>query len=82
MQVTIDVSMYPNREDFIPPIKGFIEKINRYPALEIQTFPTSTVVQGEYQAAMQAVQDTIAACREEFGMAVYVLKVIPGYEAL
>jgi hypothetical protein len=31
---------------------------------------------------MQAVQDTIAACREEFGMAIYVLKVIPGYEAL
>jgi hypothetical protein len=30
---------------------------------------------------MQAVQDTIAACREEFDMAVYVLKVIPGYEA-
>tara|TARA_R110000782_G_scaffold193067_2_gene282664 strand:- start:280 stop:528 length:249 start_codon:yes stop_codon:yes gene_type:complete len=82
MQVTIDVSMYPNREDFIPPIKAFIEKINRYPGLKVQTFPTSTVVQGEYQAAMQAVQDTIAACREEFGMAIYVLKVIPGYEAL
>ena len=30
MQVTIDVSMYPNKEDFIPPIKGFIEKINTY----------------------------------------------------
>jgi uncharacterized protein YqgV (UPF0045/DUF77 family) len=82
MQVTIDVSMYPNRKDFIPPIRGFIEKINRYSGLEVQTFPISTVVQGEYQAAMQAVQDTIAACREEFGMAVYVLKVIPGYEAL
>ena len=44
MQVTIDVSMYPNREDFIPPIKAFIEKINRYPGLKVQTFPTSTVV--------------------------------------
>ena len=28
MQVTIDISMYPNREEFIPPIDGFIEKIN------------------------------------------------------
>ena len=82
MLVTIDVSMYPNREDFIPPIDGFIEKINRYQDLTIKTFPTSTVVQGEYDWAMQAVQETIAACREEFGMAVYVLKVIPGYEAL
>ncbi|WP_461482512.1 hypothetical protein [Porticoccus sp.] len=82
MLVTIDVSMYPNREDFITPIKGFIDRINRYPGLQVQTFPTSTVVQGEYEEAMRAVQETIAACREEFGMAVYVLKVIPGYEAL
>ena len=28
MEVTIDISMYPNREDFLPPIDGFIDKIN------------------------------------------------------
>jgi uncharacterized protein YqgV (UPF0045/DUF77 family) len=82
MQVTIDISMYPNREDFIPPIDGFIYKINQFSDLNITTFPTSTVVQGEYDHAMQAVQKTIAACYKEFNMAVYVMKVIPGYEAL
>jgi uncharacterized protein YqgV (UPF0045/DUF77 family) len=82
MQVTIDISMYPNREDFIPPIKGFIEKINLYDNLKITTFPTSTVVQGEYSYAMEAVQKTIEACYKEFNMAIYVVKVIPGYEAL
>jgi uncharacterized protein YqgV (UPF0045/DUF77 family) len=82
MQVTIDISMYPNREDFIPPIDGFIHKINQFSDLNITTFPTSTVVQGEYSHAMQAVQKTIAACYKEFNMAVYVMKVIPGYEAL
>ena len=82
MQVTIDVSMYPNREEFIPPIDGFIERINQFDQLKITTFPTSTVVQGEYAHAMQAVQKTIADCYKEFNMAVYVMKVIPGYEAL
>lgn len=82
MQVTIDISMYPNREDFIPPIKAFIEKINHVDNLKITTFPTSTVVQGDYDHAMQAVQKTIQDCYEEFNMAVYVMKVIPGYEAL
>ena len=46
MQVTIDISMYPNREDFIPPIQVFIEKINQFDNLKVTTFPTSTMVQG------------------------------------
>ena len=82
MQVTIDISMYPNKEDFIPPIKGFIKTINTYSNLKITTFPTSTVVQGEYHHAMNSVKETILVCQKEFNNAVYVIKVIPGYEAL
>ncbi|NNE69214.1 MAG: hypothetical protein HKN29_02495 [Rhodothermales bacterium] len=82
MILTADVSMYPNREAFIPPIDGFIERINRYPGLTVKTFPTSTVVQGEASAVHHALQEVMAACFEEYGMAVYVVKFIPGYEAL
>jgi hypothetical protein len=53
--------MYSNREDFIPPIQGFIERINQFDNLKITIFPASTVVQGEYGHATGAVQDTIAA---------------------
>ena len=60
MEVTIDISMYPNREEFIPPIDGFIERINQFDDLKITTFPTSTVVQGEYNHAMQAVQAPVS----------------------
>ena len=82
MQVTIDVSMYPNKEDFITPIKGFIKEINKYNDLKIITFPTSTVIQGEYDHAMDSVKKTIAACHKKFSNAVYVIKVIPNYNAL
>jgi uncharacterized protein YqgV (UPF0045/DUF77 family) len=82
MQVTIDISMYPMKEDFIPPIKGFIKTINTYSNLKIKTFPTSTVVQGEYHHAMNSVKETILVCQKDFNNAVYVIKVIPGYEAL
>ena len=82
MQVTIDVSMYPNKEDFIPPIKCFIKTINTYNNLKITTFPTSTVVQGEYHHAMNSVKETILICQQEFDNAVYVMKVIPNYKAL
>ena len=82
MQVTIDISMYPKKEDFIPPIKGFIKTINTYSNLKITTFPTSTVVQGEYHHAMNSVKETILVCQQEFNAAVYVMKVIPNYKAL
>ena len=82
MQVTIDVSMYPNKQDFIPPIKGFIQKINTFTNLKITTFPTSTVVQGEYHHAMNSVKETILVCQQKFDNAVYVMKVIPNYKAL
>ena len=82
IQVTIDISMYPNKEDFIPPINGFIRIINTYSNLKIMTFPTSTVIQGEYHHAMNSVKETILACQKEFNNAVYVMKVIPNYEAL
>jgi len=82
MQVSIDISMYPNKEDFIPPIKGFIKKINTYKNLKICTFPTSIVVQGEYEYAMNSVKEAISACHKEFNNAVYVIKVIPDYKAL
>jgi len=82
MELTIDISMYPNQENFVVPIDGFIEKINKYSDLKTKTFPASTVVQGEYSYAMKAVQETILSCYKEFGMAVYVVKYIPAYEAL
>ena len=82
MIVTIDISMYPNREEFVEPIKGFIEIINTFPEIKIKTFPTSTVIQGEYAYAMKAVQDAISEAHNKYDKAVYVMKVIPDYETL
>ncbi len=82
MQLTADISMYPQREDFIPPIDGFIERIEQYDGLKIKRTPTSTIVQGEYDYTVKAVQETMAACQQTYGLAVYVVKFIPGYEAL
>jgi len=82
IHVSIDISMYPNQEDFIPPIKGFIKEINKYKDLKIITFPTSTVVQGDYDHAMDSIKQTIASCHKRFNNAVYIIKVIPDYKAL
>ena len=81
MQVTIDISRYPNREDQIRINVLLIELIN-FTDLKISTFPTSTVAQGEYNHAMQAVQKPLlSATRNIIGLS-YVEKIIPDYKAL
>ena len=81
LQVTIDISMYPIKKEFIKPIKSFIQKINTYKNLKITTYPTCTVVQGEFKHAMQSVKDCILACNKDC-RSIYVMKVITGYKAL
>ena len=82
MIVTIDISMYPNKDEFIEPINGFINIINTFPEIKVNTFPTSTGIQGEYAYTMKAAQDAISQAHNKYNKAVYVMKVIPDYEAL
>ena len=82
MIVTIDISMYPNKDEFIGPINGFIKILNAFPEIKVQTFPTSTIIQGEYAYTMKAAQDAIFEAHTKYDKAVYVMKVIPDYEAL
>ena len=67
--------MYP-LEKFIEPIKGFIEIINTFPEIKIKTFPTSTVIQGEYAYTMKAAQDAISEAHVKYDKAVFVMKII------
>ncbi|MAZ86424.1 MAG: hypothetical protein CL693_02175 [Cellvibrionaceae bacterium] len=81
MQVSIDISLYPNQQDFIPPIKDFIEQLNHHTDVDIQTFPTSTIVIGDFDRVMDILKIEIKAYREKHGMGVFVTKILPGYEA-
>jgi len=81
MKMTAEISMYPLREDFIPPIDAVIEKLNSFGDLEVRTFATATTLVGEYKAVMDAIGSTIAWSHEQFGTAVFVTKLIPGYDA-
>jgi len=81
MQVSIDISLYPNQQDFIPPIKGFIEQLNQYTDIDVQTFPTATIVIGDFDRVMDILKTEIKAYREKHGMGVFVTKILPGYEA-
>ena len=70
MIVTIDLSLYPNKEEFIPPIDGFIDIINTYKEIKLITDSTSTVIEGDYEYAMNALKETIAETNKKYVLAV------------
>lgn len=81
MIMTVEISMYPIRDDYLQPIKDFIAKLNLYLDLIVVTTPTSTRIQGEYTQVMKALTDAMAASYESYGTSVFVTKFLPGYEA-
>lgn len=82
MRTTLEITLYPNQKDFLPPIKSLIERLNQYPDIEVQTFPTATIVCGEHNAVMDLLKHETALQRQQFGMGPVVVKVLAGYDAL
>lgn len=79
MILTVEISMYPFQQDYKEPILGFIERLNGFADLRVQTFATATLVTGEFGHVMQVLGDMLRWSCEQYGKAVYVTKFIPGF---
>lgn len=75
MNTSVEISYYPLKEDFIPPIKSFIDRLNQYDGLVISTNGMSTQVFGPFYKVMQAITDEIYKSFE-LPHSVFILKVI------
>jgi len=75
MNISIDISYYPLKEEFIPPIKSFIERLHRYEGLVVKTNGMSTQVFGEYFEVMKAITNEIHKSFE-LPHSVFILKII------
>ena len=78
MRTAIEISLYPLDADYVPPIKDFIERLNRHSGLTVVTNAMSTQVAGGHDLVFAALaQET----RTTFGAdrrAVFVMKVLGG----
>jgi uncharacterized protein YqgV (UPF0045/DUF77 family) len=75
MKTSVEISYYPLDQEFIPPIKDFIERINKYDGLIAKTNGMSTQVFGDYDLVMEALTHEI---KQSFRNphSVFVMKVI------
>ncbi|KPV96576.1 hypothetical protein AN214_01397 [Pseudoalteromonas sp. P1-9] len=78
MKLSVEISKYPLHQDYIPFIKGFIDRLNENANLEVITNTMSTQVFGDYDEVMNAVTSEIKRSHQEFGKAIFVCKFIGG----
>jgi uncharacterized protein YqgV (UPF0045/DUF77 family) len=75
MNASVEISYYPLNVEYIPPIKGFIERMNQYEDLRVRTNGMSTQVFGEFTTVMQALTSEIEKSFE-LPHSVFVMKII------
>ena len=78
MRNAVDISLYPLNADYVPPIKDFIERLNRHAGLDVATNAMSTQVAGEHAAVFAALAAETRTTFAGGDRAVFVLKVLGG----
>ena len=81
MIMTAEITMYPFHEEFKSRIKAYIRKLAASENLKVTTYPTCTVLIGEYDPVMDVLKESIAWSHAELGKSVFITKFLPGYEA-
>lgn len=77
-RLVVEISLYPLAEQYIVPIKGFIERLNTYSDLKVKTCETSTIVAGDYVQVMQVLQKEMQLTHQQVGQAIFVCKFLNG----
>ena len=75
MNISVDISYYPLKEEFIPPIKDFIYRLNNHKNIVVKTNGMSTQVFGSYFDVMEILTKEIHSSFE-LPHSVFVLKII------
>jgi uncharacterized protein YqgV (UPF0045/DUF77 family) len=78
MQTMIEISLYPLSGDYIPPIKDFIDRLNQYPELTVNTNAMSTQVIGAHARLFEILAKETEASFKQEGRKVFVMKVLGG----
>ena len=78
MQVSIEISLYPLRDDYIPPIQSFIERLQSYAELKVIGNTMSTQVYGDYETALRIVNAEMQRTHQQYPKAAFVMKVLNG----
>lgn len=76
MRVAVDISLYPLADDFLPPIKNVVERLNAKSSVEVVTNAMSTQVRGEFDEVIAVLKEEIGQTFEQCPKAVFAIKIL------
>jgi uncharacterized protein YqgV (UPF0045/DUF77 family) len=76
MRVAVDISLYPLADDFLPPIKDVIGRLNGISSVEVVTNAMSTQIRGEYDEVMAVLNREIKKTFDQCPKAVFAIKIL------
>jgi len=76
MRITVELSLYPITENYLPIVKDFILQLNTYKDLEIVTNSLSTLIVGEHSRIFEILSKETAATFSSGKPCVFVLKIL------
>jgi uncharacterized protein YqgV (UPF0045/DUF77 family) len=79
MQASVEISLYPLNQDYIPYIKDFIDNINKNKNLIVETNGMSTQIFGDYHEIMKTLNDEVYNTFQNTEKFVFVLKIINSF---
>ena len=76
MRVAVDISLYPLADDFLPPIKDVIDRLNAESSVEVVTNAMSTQIRGEYDEVMAVLNREIKKTFDQYPKTVFAIKIL------
>lgn len=81
MQLSVELTHYPFSEGYLTIIKSTVAKLSGYDGIHVTTFPTASILVGEYVRVFEVLQDVMAWSVEQHGRSVFIAKFLPDYVA-
>lgn len=79
LEIGVEISLYPLDADYVPPIEGFIERLNADGRCRVVTSSMSTQVFGPYDVVWDLLGRELRPVFEQGGKRVFVMKVLGPY---
>ncbi len=74
-QITVELSLYPLADDFIPPIVEFVRRLKAYKELDVVTNAVSTQIVGDHKRVFEILSEETERVFSE-GSSIVVMKII------